>query len=123
MPFASKRDTRAFSGLGALIMRDLFAVPWLTRSRRILLSIGAVLIVVFGLCALLKVNGGEGQVPAKELLTGSITKAAAVRRSASDDPIVAFLSPASTQLTTKPIHSTLMDRRTVPLPRPRPKRL
>ena len=28
-------------------MRDLFAVPWLTRSRRTLLSIGAVLILVF----------------------------------------------------------------------------
>jgi hypothetical protein len=122
MPLASKRETRAFSGLGALIMRDLFAVPWLTRSRRILLTIGAVLFLVFSLCALLK-NGGGGQVPAEELLTGSIPKAAAVRRSASDNPIVAFLSPASTQLTTKPIQSTLTDRRSVPLPRPRPKRL
>ena len=123
MPLASKRETRAFSGLGALIMRDLFAVPWLTRSRRTLLSIGAVLILVFSLCALLKVNGDGGKVPAEELLTGSIPKAAAVHKSASNDPIVAFLSPASTQPTTKPIQSTLTDRRAVPLPRPRPKRL
>jgi hypothetical protein len=104
-------------------MRDLFAVPWLIRSRRTLLSIGAVLILVFSVCALLKVNGGGGQVPAKELLTGSIPKAAAVRSSASNDPIVAFLSPALTELTTKSVQSTLVDGRAVPLPRPRPKRL
>ena len=98
-------------------------MPWITRSRRTLLSIGAVLILVFSVCALLKVNGDGGQVPPKELFTGSIPKAAAVRSSASNDPIVAFLSPASTQLTAKPTESTLTDRRAVPLPRPRPQRV
>ena len=123
MPLGSKVKRAPFQAWVPLIMRDLFAVPCLTRSRRTLLSIGAVLILVFSLCALLKVNGGGGQVPPKELITGSVPKAAVVRRSASNDPIVAFLSPASTQLTAKPIQNTLMDRRAVPLPRPRPKRL
>ena len=113
----------AFSGLGALIMRHLFAVPWLTPSRRPLLSIGVVVILVFSLFALLKVNSGGTRGPAKELLTGSIPRAAAVRKSLPDDPMVAFLSPASTQLITQPIQSPVLDRRAVPLPRPRPKRL
>jgi hypothetical protein len=37
-------------------MRHLFALPWLTPSRRTLLGIGVVAVLVFGLFALLKVG-------------------------------------------------------------------
>ena len=106
-----------------LIMRHLFAAPWLTPIGRTLLSIGVVVILMFGIFALLKVVNGGKQAPAKELITGSIPGAASVRKPAPADPMAAFLSPASTQLTTQPMQSTGVERRAVPLPRPRPKRL
>jgi hypothetical protein len=104
-------------------MRHLFAAPWLTPIGRTLLSIGVVVILMFGIFALLKVVSGGKQAPAKELITGSIPGAASVRKPPPADPMAAFLSPASTQLTTQPMQSTGVERRTVPLPRPRPKRL
>jgi hypothetical protein len=97
-------------------MRRLFAV------RRTLLGIGIVAILVFGLFALLKATNGGKQEPAKERITGSIPRVAAVRKSPPNDPMVAFLSPASTQLATL-LQNTAVGRRAVPLPRPRPKRL
>jgi len=103
-------------------MQHLFAVPWVTPSRRTLLGIGVVAILVFGFFALLKVTSGGKQAPAKELITGSIPRAAPVRKPPSNDPMAAFVSPASTQLTT-PLQDTAVDRRAVPMPRPRPKRL
>ena len=103
-------------------MRHLFAVPWLTPSGRTLLGIGVVAILVFGLFALLKVTSGGREAPAKELITISILRAAPVRKPPPNDLMAAFLSPASTQLT-KLVQSTAVDRRAVPLPRPRPKRL
>src|SRR5262245_33865943 len=78
---------------------------------------------MFGLLAILKVTSGGSQAPSKELITGSIPRAAAVRKSPPNDPMVAFLGPASTQLTTQPMQNMVVDRRAVPLPRPRPKRL
>jgi hypothetical protein len=108
--------------LGLLRMRHLCAVPWLTPSRQTLLSIGVATILVVSLLAVLEINGGGRQVPTKELLTGSIPKAAAVRKSASDDPIVAFFA-SSTPFVTQPAQIALVDRHAVPLPRPRPKRL
>ena len=104
-------------------MRHLFAVPWLTQSRRTLPGIAVVAILVFGVFALLKATSGGRQAPAKELITGSIPRAAPVRKLPPNDPMAAFLSPASTQLTTQPMQSTGVERRAVPLPRPRPKRL
>jgi hypothetical protein len=103
-------------------MRHLFAVPWLAPSRATLLGVIALTILVFGTFALLKSTGGGRQAPAGELITGSIPKAAPVRKPLSDDQIAVFLSPASTQLTTL-VQSTAVDRGPVPLPRPRPKRL
>jgi len=97
-------------------MRHLLAVPLLTPSRRTLLGIGVVAILVFGLFALLKVTNGGRQAPAKELITGSIPRAAPVRKPPPNNP-------ASTQLTTRPMQSAVVERRAVPLPRPRPKRL
>ena len=94
-------------------MRHLLAVPLLTPSRRTLLGIGVVAILVFGLFALLKVTNGGRQAPAKELITGSIPRAAPVRKPPPNNP-------ASTQLTTRPMQSA---GRAVPLPRPRPKRV
>jgi hypothetical protein len=103
-------------------MRHLFAVPLLTRSRRTLLGIAGVAILVFGVFALLKVTSGGRQAPANELITGSIPRAAPVRKPPSNDQMAAFLSPASTQLTAL-VQSTAVDRGPIPLPRPRPKRL
>jgi len=102
-------------------MRHLFAMPWLTQSRRTLLGI-AVVVLVFGAFALLKAINGGREPPTKELMTGSIPTAAPARKPASNDPMAAFLSPTSTELTTL-VQSTAVDRRAVPLPRPRPKRL
>ncbi len=65
-------------GLGLLKVRHLCKVPWLTPSRRTLLSIGVATILVLSLLAVLKINGGGRQVPTKELPTGSIPRAAAV---------------------------------------------
>jgi hypothetical protein len=77
--------------------------------------------LVLSLLAVLKINGGGRQAPTKELLTGSIPRAAAARKSAHDDPIVALFT-SSTPFVTQPAQMAV-DRRAVPLPRPRPKRL
>src|SRR6266478_3816044 len=117
-PLGAKGETRLF-GLGALPMRNLFAVPWLTPCRRTLLSIVAAVILVFSIFALLKISSGGKQEPAKELLTGSIQKSAAVRKPPSDDQTASFLAPAAS----RPVQSAVVVRGPVPLPRPRPNRL
>ena len=103
-------------------MQHLFVLPWLTPSRRTLHGIAVVAILVFGFFAILKSTSGGREAPAKDLVTGSIPRAASVPKPPPNDPRAAFLSPASTQLTTL-VQSTAVDRRPVPLPRPRPKRL
>jgi hypothetical protein len=100
-------------------MQHLFAVPW-SLSRRTLHGIAVVAILVFGFFAILKSTSGGREVPAKELVTGSIPRASSVPKPPPNDPMAAFLSP--TQLTTL-VQRTAVDRRDVPLPRPRPKRL
>jgi hypothetical protein len=102
-------------------MQRLFVVPWLTSSRRTLHGIAVVAILVFGFFAILKSTSGGREAPAKELVTGSIPRATSVPKPPSNDPMAAFLSPASTRTTL--VQSTAVDRRAVPLPRPRPKRL
>jgi len=89
-------------------------VPWPTPSRQTLLSIGVATILVLSLLAVLEINGGGRQLPTKESLTGSIPKAAAVRKSAYDDPIVAFLA-SSTPFGTQPAQIAVVDRHAVPL--------
>src|SRR6516225_11102576 len=116
-----RRNAR-LCGLGGSIMQHLFAVPWLTPSRRTLRGIAIVVILVFGFFAILKITSGGREAPANELVTGSIPRAASVPKPPPNDPMAAFLSPASTQLTTL-MQSTAVGRRAVPLPRPRPKRL
>jgi hypothetical protein len=86
------------------------------------LSIVAVVILVFGIFALLKISSGGKQEPAKELLTGSIQKSPAVRKSPSDDPMASFLAPEF-QPTSRSVQSAVVVRVPVPLPRPRPKRI
>src|SRR5262249_35263242 len=105
-----------------IIMRDLFAVPWLAPSHPTLLGVLVLAILVFGAFALLKSTSGETQPPANELVTGSIPRAVPVREPPSNDQTAAFLNPASTQLTTL-VQSTAVDWRAVPLPRRRPNRL
>src|SRR5262249_60302590 len=99
-------------------MQHLSAVPWITPSRRTLRGIAVVAILVFGFFALLKVTSGGKQAPAKELIKGSIPRAAPVRKPPSNDPMAAFVSPASTQLTT-PFQDTAVGGRGLSLP-PRP---
>jgi len=99
-----------------------FAMLRLSPSRRTLLGIVVVAILVFGAFTVLKATNGGGETPAKELTTGSIPTAARVRKPPSNDPMAAFLSTASTQLAT-PLRNATANRRAVPLPRPRPKRL
>jgi hypothetical protein len=101
-------------------MRNLFAAPWLSPSRGTLLIVVVVLILVFSVLGLLKIRSGGKQAPGEELLTGSIQKSQAFRKSPSIDPMAAFLTPALTGL--QPMQSTLGDRGEVPLPRARPKR-
>jgi hypothetical protein len=94
-----------------------------TPSRRPLLSIVTVAILVFSIFALLKIDSGEKEEPAKELLTGSIQKPPAVRKAPSDDATASFLDPAAFQSSPQPVQSVVMVRGPVPLPRPRPNRL
>src|SRR5262249_32681073 len=108
--------------LGCCEMRNLVAAPWLSSGRQTLLSIVVAVILVFSVIALLKVNSGAKQAPAKELLTGSIPRSPAVRKSPSDDRVAAFLALDSSQPTIQPMQR-VSDRAAVPLPRPRPKRL
>src|SRR5215467_16055038 len=83
-------------------MRNLVAAPWLSSGRQTLLSIVVAVILVFSVIALLKVNSGAKQAPAKELLTGSIPRSPAVRKSPSDDSVAAFLALDSSQPTIQP---------------------
>jgi hypothetical protein len=92
-------------------------------SRMPLLSIVAVAILVFSIFALLKIDSGEKQEPAKELFTGSIQKSPSVRKARSDDPTAPFLAPAAFQYSQQPVQSVVVVRGPVPLPRPRPNRL
>jgi hypothetical protein len=89
--------------------------------RSTVLSIVIAGILVFGVFALLKVNSGAKQAPTEELLTGSVSRSPAVRKSSpSNDSMAAFLS---TQPMIPSMQSTVADRAAVPLPRPRPKPL
>jgi hypothetical protein len=80
-------------------MRQLFAVPWLSSSGRIVLSILCVATLVCGVFGLLKISIGEKQAPNKELTTGSIQQSSVVRKPESRDPMAAFLTPAVAQST------------------------
>jgi hypothetical protein len=87
-----------------------------------LLSIVVAVILVFSVIALLKVNSGAKQAPAKELFTGSIPRSPAIRKSPSNESMAAFLALDSSQAVIRPMQR-MVDRTAVPLPRPRPKRL
>ena len=73
-------------------MRIRFAVPWLNSDgQSLLISLVSSLVVVFGVFALLKINTISGKRAPQELVTGSIQRSPPVRRSASNDPMTAFL--------------------------------
>src|SRR6266700_6237661 len=102
-------------------MRSLRRPGEALASRQTLLSIVVAVVVVFSILALLKVNSsGAKQVPAKELLPGSIPRSPAVRKTLANDSMAAFLALDST---TQYMQSTVVDRTACPLPLPRPKRL
>jgi hypothetical protein len=94
----------AFLGFGAT-MQSLYAVPWRNPARRALVSLLVAAILVFSIFALLKTNSGDKRAPApKELLaSNSIERPPAVRSSASNDQIAAFLAPAPTQPVRQPV--------------------
>ena len=83
-------------------MGHFFVVPWLTPSRPTLLGMAVVAILVFGLSAILKATSSGRQAPAKELITGSIPRSAAVRKSLPNDPMVASSAQAQLNLPLKP---------------------
>jgi hypothetical protein len=98
-------------------MRTLFAVPWLSSSgRRLLVSLVTAVLLIIGVFALLKIGGG-GKLASPELVTGSIQRSPAVRKSASADPMSAFLVMPSVVPSTQGTAQT-----PIPLPRPRPNR-
>jgi hypothetical protein len=81
------------------------------------------LIVVFGAFALLKINISGKRAP-QELVTGSIQRSPAVRRSASNDPMAAFLVTPSVAPATQGMKQMAVGVSSpIPLPRPRPNRL
>src|SRR5262249_59058554 len=75
-------------------MQHLFAVPRLTPSRRTLRGIAVVAILVFGFFVILKSTSGGREAPPKELVTGSIPRAASFPKPPPNHPMAAFLSPA-----------------------------
>jgi hypothetical protein len=82
---------------------SLVAARWLSSRRQTLLSIVVAVILVFSVIALLKVNSGTKQAPAGELLTGSIPRSSAVRKSPYNDSMAAFLALDSNQPAIKPM--------------------
>jgi hypothetical protein len=110
---------RAFLGFGAT-MQNLYAVPSRNPTRQTLVSFLVAVISALGMFALLKTNTGDKQAPAPKdvLASNPVKRPPAVRLSASDDQMAAFLAPALTQPVRNPVQSAA-----VPLPRPRPKRL
>ena len=101
-------------------MRTLFAVPWFNSSRRrLLINLVTALLLVFGVFALLKISG-VGKHASLELVTGSIQRSPAVRRSASDDPMAALLFMPPVAPSTQ---GTVQTPSPIPLPRARPNRL
>jgi hypothetical protein len=101
-------------------MRTLFAVPWFSTSgKRLLISLATALFLVSGVFTLLKI-GGDGKRASPELVTGSIQRSQAARRTASSDPLAAFLvAGPSVTLSTQGMAQTPLP---IPLPRPRPNR-
>src|SRR5262249_8303509 len=121
-PLPFRRKLRLL-GLRCSTMGHFFVVPWLTPSRPTLLGMAVVAILVLGLSAILKATSSGRQTPAKELITGSIPRPAVFRKPQPNDQMLAFLGPAPTQLPSQAMQNMVVDRRAVPLPRPRPKRL
>ena len=102
-------------------MRTLFAVPWFSTSgKRLLISLVTALLLVAGLFTLLKI-GGAGKRASPDLVTGSIQRSQAIRRTASSEALAAFLVAApSVAPSTQGTAQTPLP---IPLPRPRPNRL
>src|SRR5262249_20223258 len=109
-------------------MQHFFAVPWLIPSRRTLHGIAVVAFLVFGFFAILKSTSGGGEAPPKELVTGSIPRAASVPKPPPPHPTMAPFQPASTPLSTPlPNHHAAKSqgggRRRCPVAGPGPKRV
>ena len=66
-------------------MRNLVAARRVSSGRSSVLSIVIAGVLVLGVFALLKVNSGAKQAPTEELLTGSIARSPAVRKSPSNE--------------------------------------
>jgi hypothetical protein len=53
---------------------------------------------MFSIFAIVKTISGEKQVPAKELITGSVQRSPAGGKTPSSDPTASFLAPAASNL-------------------------
>src|SRR5947207_7661409 len=99
-------------------MWQLFAVPWLSSGGRIVLSVICVALVVCGAFGLLKIRSNWKQGPTQELVTGSIQRSL-TRQS---DPLGALLVDPATPASLRK-SGEAMRLNSVPIPRPRPRRL
>jgi hypothetical protein len=109
------------SGVGALQMKKLFAVPWLSAPCRTLPTFVMALVLVLSALAVLKISSREKKTSVDQLITGSIQKSSAVGRSETKDRVVSYLDPIVSQPPPRQLQSNLAVQGTVPLPRPRPK--
>jgi hypothetical protein len=100
----------ALSGLDVSAMRSLFAVPWITPHRPMVLSLVLALILVFSVFALLKTNSRGKQAPSEELITGSIQRSSPVGKSQSNDPMASLLAPVLSQPSPQLVQSKALDR-------------
>jgi hypothetical protein len=110
------------SGVGALQMKKLFAVPWLSAPCRTLLTFVMTLVLVLSALAVLKISSRAKQkTPVDELTTGSIQRSSAIGSSEAKNPMASYLNASMSQPPPRKLQSNLAVQSTVPLPRPRPK--
>ena len=108
------------SGVGALQMKKLFAVPWLSAPCRTLLTFVMALVLVLSALTVLKISSRAKQkTPVDELTTGSIQRSSAIGSSEAKNRMASYLDAGMSQ--PRKLQSNLAVRGTVPLPRPRPK--
>jgi hypothetical protein len=111
-----------FSGVGALQMKKLFAVPWLSAPCRTLLTFVMALVLVLSALTVLKISSRAKQkTPVDELTTGSIQRSSAIGGSEAKNRMASYLDSGMSQPPARQLQSNLAVQGPVPLPRPRPK--
>jgi hypothetical protein len=94
------------------------------RGDHVLISFLAAMLSLVIIFTLLKINvRTETAQKSGMMFTGAIPSSPASRKSSSSDPTAAFLAPPSVIQSTRLTQSAVVDSSSIPLPRPRPKRL